>query len=64
MCLFGSRIDDTLHGGDIDLYVESGLQGEDLIKAKLHAITDIRLKIGDRKIDIVTAPPKNLRMSL
>ena len=53
--LFGSRTDDRARGGDIDLYVESELEGEDLVKAKLRAMSQIQLRIGERKIDIVTA---------
>ena len=53
--LFGSRADDRARGGDIDLYVESGLEGEALVEAKLKAISRIQFRIGERKIDIVAA---------
>ena len=59
--LFGSRIDEKKHGGDIDLYVETELEGEELMMAKLLAMVDIQRSIGDRKIDIVTASPKLTR---
>ncbi len=55
--LFGSRVDENKQGGDIDLYVETELTGEELISAKLQAMSEIQLQIGDRKIDIVTASP-------
>jgi predicted nucleotidyltransferase len=52
--VFGSRIDDSKRGGDIDLYVETELAGEELVQAKLRAMSDMQQSIGDRKIDIVT----------
>ena len=55
--LFGSRVDDTKKGGDIDLYIETNLQGAALLRAKLKTMSDIQRAIGDRKIDIVTAAP-------
>ena len=57
--LFGSRVDDTKHGGDIDLYLETCLKGEKLIRAKLCAISDIQRRIGDQKIDLVTSSPES-----
>ena len=51
--LFGSRTDDAKRGGDIDLLVESDLSGREALRAKIAAITDIQLVLGDRKIDIV-----------
>ncbi|MCF6218695.1 MAG: nucleotidyltransferase domain-containing protein [Gammaproteobacteria bacterium] len=49
--LFGSRVNDSARGGDIDLYVETdqpcGLQ------KKLRLITKIQRAIGLRKIDLI-----------
>jgi len=48
--LFGSRIDDSKKGGDIDLLVESScITFKDILKIK----TELFLELGDRKIDIV-----------
>ncbi len=52
--LFGSRIDNTKRGGDIDLLVESNLPSVELIRKKLEAVSEIQLVLGDRKIDLVT----------
>ncbi|WP_345193840.1 nucleotidyltransferase domain-containing protein [Kistimonas scapharcae] len=52
--LFGSRAYDMQRGGDIDLYLETSLQAPDaVIEAKLQALVDIKIKIGDQKIDLV-----------
>lgn len=56
--LFGSRVDDDLHGGDIDLLVETTLTEPHALHAKIGAITDIQLTIGDQKIDMVTCQPQ------
>ena len=57
--LFGSRIDDSLKGGDIDLLIECDLYGAEVQKRKIKTITDIQLKLGDQKIDIVTISRRN-----
>ena len=56
--LFGSRTDDRQKGGDIDLFVETSMHGAEAIRAKLKAISDIQLCIGDCKIDMITACSK------
>lgn len=55
--LFGSRLDDTRRGGDIDLFVtvpEFSLQRK--LDAKLRFLVAIKRKLGDRRIDVVFAP--------
>ena len=37
--------------------IETRLQGEELVMAKLNAMSDIQRAIGDRKIDMVTTSP-------
>jgi predicted nucleotidyltransferase len=52
--LFGSRVDDSQRGGDIDLYVESDIQDPAaLVDAKLHFMLEIHRILGDQKIDLV-----------
>ena len=53
--LFGSRTDDAQRGGDIDLYVETALQGMTLQQARLDLMTQLQLQLGDQKIDVVTS---------
>lgn len=52
--LFGSRVDDTRKGGDIDLFIESALLREELRKKKFDFWVALIDKIGDQKIDIIT----------
>ncbi len=54
--LFGSRTDDTRHGGDIDLMVEvrnMDANSPQAMDRKLRAIAAIQRRIGDRKIDLI-----------
>ena len=56
--LFGSRVDDTLKGGDIDLFVSSNNR-DNYLEKKLDFLTLLKQKIGDQKIDIVISKDKN-----
>ena len=49
--LFGSRVDDTKKGGDIDLYVEVDKKPHFLDKPQI--LADIKKKIKEQKIDLV-----------
>jgi predicted nucleotidyltransferase len=51
--LFGSRVDDTKKGGDIDLYIKTKV-GNDL-RHKIKFLVLIEQKLGEQKIDIVFA---------
>ena len=52
--LFGSRVDDNLLGGDIDLYIQSENE-DDLFYKKNRFTTDLQIAIGDQKIDVIIA---------
>lgn len=52
--LFGSRVDDTAKGGDIDLCIEADFSAEDLFLKKINMLNELQLKLGERKIDVVT----------
>lgn len=51
--LFGSRTDDAVRGGDIDLYIELDrpLPDRILTAARFHA--DLMFALGEQKIDVV-----------
>lgn len=52
--LFGSRVDDSRRGGDIDLYIEPELQDPGaLVDAKIAALVELHRQLGEQKIDIV-----------
>lgn len=56
--LFGSRIDDTARGGDIDLYIEPlARDAEALVDSKLRFLVEIHKRIGEQKIDVVIRRP-------
>ena len=48
--LFGSRLDDTGRGGDIDLLV---LSRKASLKEKIKLLVALKSKIGERKIDLI-----------
>jgi len=52
--LFGSRVDDTLLGGDIDLYIQSKNK-DDLYSKQTRFTIDLKIAIGDQKIDVIVA---------
>ena len=57
--LFGSRVDDTKRGGDIDLYLVPNIKFDDeRIKKRTFSIK-LDEYIGEQKIDIVIAKDKS-----
>ncbi len=56
--LFGSRVDDSQKGGDIDLFLD--VDGtEDLFEKKINFVIKVQEKIGEQKIDVVFAKESN-----
>jgi len=55
--LFGSRVDDNLRGGDIDLYIDVQ-KSDDLNRKKIEFLIDLKSRIGDQKIDVVISKDK------
>lgn len=52
--LFGSRVDDSAKGGDVDLYVHTMSRDADqLAAARLSFLARLKRRLGDRKIDLV-----------
>lgn len=62
--LFGSRVDDSKRGGDVDLYVES----DSAIDAPAMIAAQMSVRIGrgmhGRKVDIVLAAPNLMRFPI
>lgn len=48
--LFGSRVDDTARGGDIDLLV---LSGKICVWDRLDILADLHRTLGERNIDLI-----------
>jgi hypothetical protein len=51
--LFGSRIDDSRRGGDIDIYIETELTPEQAVRARMAMLGHLYREIGERRIDLV-----------
>jgi predicted nucleotidyltransferase len=51
--LFGSRLDDTRKGGDIDLLIESSLPPDEAIAARWAFLARLTRRLGERSVDVV-----------
>ena len=51
--LFGSRVNNELKGGDIDLFIHSLNEEQLNLTNKLGFLAELKQKLGDQKIDIV-----------
>ena len=57
--LFGSRVDDTKRGGDIDLYLIPTKKFDDERERKISFLVKLDDYIGEQKIDVIIATDKN-----
>ncbi|MDX8379217.1 MAG: nucleotidyltransferase domain-containing protein [Gallionella sp.] len=51
--LFGSRVDDTQRGGDIDLLIEPSRHLAHRIQAECRLSAKLYIKLGGRKVDVL-----------
>lgn len=56
--LFGSRIDDTRRGGDIDLLVESPQPLTDCFALELQLGARLERALGGQRVDLLLVDPK------
>lgn len=56
--LFGSRVDDSKLGGDIDLLIETDQDDIDaLLRAEISFLTRLNMRLGEQKIDVLLDYP-------
>jgi predicted nucleotidyltransferase len=60
--LFGSRVDDSKRGGDLDLLIvaESDQIRIDVLKKETDFLVALKQLIGEQKIDLIAATPESL----
>ena len=56
--LFGSRVDDSKKGGDIDLYLKV-LNKDNLFEKKIKFLSRVKRELGEQKIDVVFNEDEN-----
>lgn len=56
--LFGSRTDDTLRGGDIDLHIETETPEAARLDNELRFREDLIDRLGEPRIDVIVRPPR------
>lgn len=62
--LFGSRTDDDLRGGDIDLLVELPEPSADRLSVSVATAARLQRLIGQRKIDVLVTDPLTVETPL
>jgi predicted nucleotidyltransferase len=60
--LFGSRVDDSKRGGDIDLLIiaESDQARLDILRRETDFLVTLKQMIGEQKVDLIVATPESL----
>lgn len=64
--LFGSRTDDNIKGGDIDLLINPGreLSTRDVVLSKANFLSQLYITLGQQKIDIIIETPEKINLSI
>ncbi len=62
--LFGSRIDDSQRGGDIDLLIEPGRALAQRIQAECQLAARLYIRLGGRKVDVLIKDPLEPQLAI
>lgn len=62
--LFGSRVDPTARGGDIDLLVESATPIADRERKALRCLARLQMRLGEQPIDLLVLDPSVDRLPI
>ncbi|PIP03773.1 MAG: hypothetical protein COZ23_10590 [Hydrogenophilales bacterium CG_4_10_14_3_um_filter_58_23] len=62
--LFGSRVDDSKRGGDIDLYLETDEILESAGQAASRFGAELQMQLGEQKIDVLVVDPATQRQKI
>lgn len=62
--LFGSRVDDTQRGGDIDLLIEPSEPLLHHIQAECRLAACLYIKLGGRKVEVLIKDPLKLQLPI
>ena len=60
--LFGSRVDDSARGGDIDLLIECDEQVPNRASAASRVAALLQMRLGDQRIDVLILDPQTKRL--
>ena len=62
--LFGSRIDDSKRGGDIDLLIETKFTDlQEIMRTEISLLGKLQRQLGDQRIDILLDYPQRKKYS-
>ncbi len=59
--VFGSRIDDSARGGDIDLLIQSEAPITQRERKALKLVARLQIRLGDQPIDVLVLDPETTR---
>ncbi|MES9857861.1 MAG: nucleotidyltransferase domain-containing protein [Sedimenticola sp.] len=57
VALFGSRVDDSAQGGDIDLLIQSKTVVYERERKTLKLVARLQIRLGDQPIDVLVVDP-------
>ena len=55
--VFGSRVDDTARGGDLDLLIQAEDPIQERERKALQLIAKLQIRLGDQPIDVLVLDP-------